>query len=217
MISLPLLIDLDGTLIDTERLFTECFVRAATVLNFPISWQQACEVVGLTAEQSREYLHNKFGNTLPLKEIECIAFQDFHKLLAAEVPLREGCQEFLKTVFRLGIPFAVATVRKTADAKELLSRTKVGSLMTHVYGCDLVAKPKPDPDIFLYAANKLNFSIEECLVIEDSNVGITAALASGSQVIALKGLGLVPDDILCRCSLVVDSFSDLTSRLPDLI
>jgi len=217
MTHLPLLIDLDGTLLDTERLFTECFVRAATALNFPLPWQHACEVVGLTAEQSREYLFDKYGPALPLKEIEERAFLDFHKLLSVDVPLREGCQEFIEAVFRLRIPFAVATVRKTSSAQELLSRTKIGSLITHVYGCDLVPYPKPAPDIFRYAADKLNFSIGECLAIEDSKVGITAALAAGCKVIALQGLGILPDEMLRRCHLEADSFSDLTSKLPNLI
>jgi beta-phosphoglucomutase-like phosphatase (HAD superfamily) len=62
-------------------------------------------------------------------------------------------------------------------------------LQPHIYNSEMVERSKPAPDLFLYAAKDMGFQPEDCLVIEDSRAGVTAAVAAGMLVLGFTGGG----------------------------
>jgi len=90
----------------------------------------------------------------------------------------------------ISMPFAVASSSRTEFLESKLKRVGLWDLATpHVYSADLVEQGKPAPDIFLYAAEKLQVVPEKCLVIEDSVNGVQAGVAAGMTVWGFTGGG----------------------------
>jgi beta-phosphoglucomutase-like phosphatase (HAD superfamily) len=119
----------------------------------------------------------------------------------------------------LGVP--VAIVSNSAPQRLRLSVERAGLMDlvgTHIFSGDEVERPKPAPDVYLKAAQTLGFAPEQCLVIEDSVTGVTAAKAAGMCVLGFLGGSHIRSDhadMLTRAG-VHRLFSDM-SELPGLI
>ena len=83
-----------------------------------------------------------------------------------------------------GLNLAPARLRPALEMTRLYDR-----FQQHIYNAEMVAKPKPAPDLFLFAAGRMGVAPEDCLVIEDSGAGVTAARAAGMTVIGFTGGG----------------------------
>lgn len=113
-----------------------------------------------------------------------------HAAMEREIRPIEGVEAFTGG---LNIPFAVAS---SAGVKSLAMKLRVAGLdalfAPHVYSADLVARGKPAPDLFVYAAQRLDVAPRACLVIEDSVNGVQAAIAAGAVCWGFTGGGHCP-------------------------
>mgnify|MGYP000335799274 CR=1 FL=1 len=177
------LFDLDGTLIDTERL------GAA-------SWDYAGEELGLVVDEGVK--RQMVGRTLP--DIQAIvrralpesdadlllerANHHYHRLVT-EVPpeVKAGARELLAWLQARGVPMAVATSSRGFQAEDKLMRTGLREYFPVIVAGDGVQRGKPDPEIFLTAAERLGFCAGDCVVFEDSGPGIEAAERSGALAV----------------------------------
>ncbi len=106
--------------------------------------------------------------------------------LMDEMPPIEGVGAAMRAV-----PFAKKAIVSNGMTEHMRRAVQANGLEDvfgeHIYSANLVSKPKPAPDIYLYAADKLGSKPENCLVIEDSRAGVTAAVAAGMTVIGFAG------------------------------
>lgn len=101
----------------------------------------------------------------------------------------EGAGTLVHKLKNAGIPVAVASNGEHESLKRKLEKAALYDVMLpHIYNKDdSGGKPKPAPDLFLYAANKLNTTAKDCIVVEDSPTGIAAGKAAGMYVIGYAG------------------------------
>lgn len=105
------------------------------------------------------------------------------------VPLRPGVHAFLDAIDKLGLPRAIATNSLTQRAVAKLSSAGLLSGVNAVVGVDQVDAGKPAPDVYLEAASQLGVSPADCVGIDDSDLGIRAAIAAGlGTVIQVRDL-----------------------------
>jgi HAD superfamily hydrolase (TIGR01509 family) len=173
-----ILFDCDGVLVDSEPIAIQALIDLAKPFGFELSLNEGMErFSGQSLPYCFQYIEKQIGQTLPI-DFETlyrkISFEKFEKELQAV----EGVKDFIDSIKHLDIGVASSG---PIDKIELnLKLTKLLPYFNkNIFSCYTIQKWKPEPDIFLHAAKEMGYNIEECIVIEDSEMGVKAALAGG--------------------------------------
>ena len=180
--------DMDGLLLDTETLSFESFIATATRYDLDVGIDDYLDMIGLNAATGIDILRAM----LP-QHLDAVAFKNewldvYRQLLLDDVPVKAGAHAFLASLHEMDMPRAVATSSSGQKARAILQKTGLMSYIQYVTGGDEVPTGKPAPDVYLDAAHKLGIGTGDCLALEDSNNGTTAALAAGMKVIQIPDL-----------------------------
>lgn len=180
------LFDLDGVLLDTERLYTEATQAVVGRFGKTYTWEIKRDAMGRDAHVSARIILERLG--IPLTSDEFLGQRaPILEALVARCGAMNGAEAFVRSLVAQGIPVAVATSsdRRLYELK-VQSHPWFDLFGAVVCGDDprVIAK-KPAPDIFLVAAQDLRADPRRCLVFEDSLAGVEAALAAGMRVVAL--------------------------------
>lgn len=183
-----IIFDMDGTLVDSERLAFRAWGLALAGLGRDFSRAHFLQMLGKTGAELEQVLTGFYGRGLPLHE--CIdSYRAIREELAAQegVLPKPGAAEIAQALRAAGQPYCVATSTPQELAVLRLGQAGLAELYPQVIGGDRVAGRKPAPDIYLYAAQVIGAPAGECLAIEDSAVGAESARRAGMPYI------LVPD------------------------
>ena len=181
-----IIFDFDGVLVESEFEGNQLLANLLTGLGHPTSVAEAIEhFTGLSGQDFIDAVEKRIGRQLP---------PEFHDATRAERDrtLREGIAavvgaiDFVRTL-PPDLPKAIASSSSTRWVRTHLDHLGLGGLFEpHIYsGREHVTRGKPAPDLYLHAAGQLGVEIGETVIIEDSKVGATGALASGARVIGL--------------------------------
>jgi HAD superfamily hydrolase (TIGR01509 family) len=202
--------DMDGTLLDTERVAQEAFVVACDALGVKLRMDLLLCCVGAAEPMARKVIREGFGPTL-----DCDAFflawnRHFAQLSqVTPAPLKEGALALLEAVAQLGLPMAIATSSGTVHALEKLRRAGLLQRFKAVIGADQVQRPKPDPEVYLKAAGHLGVDPRACLAVEDSEYGVRAAHAAGMTVIQVPDMTQPSADLRALGHIVLASLEEV--------
>jgi pseudouridine-5'-monophosphatase len=198
--------DMDGVLLDTERLYTQATQQIVGRFGRTFDWSVKAHMIGRPALDSARHLVAALD--LPLSPDEYLAERAvlFEDLMPAAEPM-PGARELTAALAARGVPMAVASssTRAMFELKTTRHRAWFRGFSAIVLGDDpRVRRGKPAPDIFLVAAACLGAPPASCVVVEDAPAGVAAARAAGMQVVAVPdpamGATRFPD-----ADLVVDS------------
>ncbi|MBX2824319.1 MAG: HAD family phosphatase [Gammaproteobacteria bacterium] len=188
--------DMDGLLIDSERLAMQAFLDTGTQFSLDLPETLYFDILGTNDKHTRQVILSAIGDRVDADIFFKTMDQNYYEIInAAPVPLLPGVSALLDALEERQIPAAVAT--STRSEKAIIKLTEVGiyERFQHVVGGDQIANSKPAPDIYLRAASLLNIDPARCLAFEDSPNGVRAAVAAGMQTIQIPNL-LQPDDEL---------------------
>lgn len=181
--------DMDGVIFDSERLYMQCCMEAAEVFGVEDMENTVLACIGLTTQMTHAIYKKKYGEAFPLEAFWKEATSRFAaKAQGGLLPVKEGTEELLRFLKNKTLPVALASSTRT---EMVVRELKAAGLMEYfdvIVGGDQVQKSKPEPDIFLLAAEKLGYAAADCVIIEDSLNGIRAARASGGYVIMVPDL-----------------------------
>lgn len=211
-----LLLDMDGLLVDSERvtfeMWKELFAEHGHTLTLPVY----CELIGKTDRTAAPLIRRYFPGFDPYTMLYPQWEEGYARLApAGKVPLKAGVTELLDFAERQKLKKAVVSSNHIRWITEILTADGVFSRMDLVLHGEMVAHGKPEPNLFLLAAQKLGLTPQECLVLEDSNAGIEAAHRAGMRVVCIPDLkSPVPR---CRdlCSAVLPSLAELPRWLQE--
>lgn len=211
--------DMDGLMLDTERIALRVWREAARELGSVLDDHIAEQMVGRSAATNRLMLQAHFGDTLAYDNLAALAERRYREVLASEgVPRKPGLIELLDWLAARRIPRAVATSTARALARHKLEQAGVIAYFDVVVGGDDVVHGKPAPDIFLRAADRLGELPAACAVLEDSSPGIQAAHAAGMVPILVPDGGrLPPAETRALARYVVESLVDARGVLEGLM
>lgn len=181
------LFDMDGLMLDSEQAMLETWREAAIAENLAAEDAVWLAMVGMHDRASLTHLSGHFGSDAAIR-LRDASYRLYDARVAAGLPRKRGLLELLDLLEAHGVPKAVATstLRPRALAK-LTATGLIGRFAAIVTGSD-VEHPKPAPDIYLLAARELGVDARRCVVLEDSEPGVRAALAAGATPIQVPDL-----------------------------
>ncbi|KAB7643620.1 HAD family hydrolase [Polymorphobacter fuscus] len=180
--------DMDGLLLDTERISRETMIAAMAELGFAMTEADFVPLIGMPDDVNRIQLVATHGPDFDYDEMRAIQARVKTERYGDERPLQPGARLIVETVAALGIPRGVATSSRRVAADAHLGHMGLRPHMDVVLTRDDVARGKPDPDLYLAAAAALRQAPAACLALEDSHNGVRAAHAAGVPVIMVPDL-----------------------------
>lgn len=206
-----LLFDLDGLMIDSERIGHDSWRKAGEELGVPVSAELLDGLVGLAHGRTEAFATSILGNAELARILRSTSSRHYWKMLEeGEIPLKTGIIELLDWIAAQGITRAVATSTQRTLADLKLARSGLQPYFSVTVAGDEVTHTKPAPDLYLAAAAKLGVPPETCIVLEDSIYGLQAGRAAGMQVILVPDLAK-PED--CHVSEALAVCADLHQAL----
>jgi HAD superfamily hydrolase (TIGR01509 family) len=202
--------DMDGLLLDTERIALSAFLEACTELGLAGQEELFTRCIGTSASRSREVLKTGLDGRADHLLFEKVWDRNYTERISNEpIPVKDGAVEILDHIAALRIPAAVATSTRAARAREKLQSAGILDRFQAIVGGDEVLNSKPAPDIYLRAAQRLDVRAAACLALEDSENGVRAALAAGMTVVQIPDLVPPSDSLRALGHIVLRSLSDV--------
>ena len=187
MISFDAIIfDFDGVLLESELELNRLTAELLTNLGAPTTLEEALQFfTGLTGPDLMKVIENRLGGPVPTSFNEEMRRASARALDEGLEPLI-GAVDFVRAL-PPALPRAVASSSSTRWIRTHLDHLGLrDSFEPHIYsGKEHVTRGKPEPDLYLHAAQELGIDIVRAVILEDSRVGATGALASGATVIGL--------------------------------
>ena len=199
------LIDMDGTLVDTEPYWMAAEWALVDAHGGAWSDQHQENLVGNALIASAEYIREHGGVDLPPEQIVEVLLDHVVRQATEKMPWRPGARELLAELKAANVPTALVTMSYTRLAQTMVELLPDGTFTAVVTG-DQVADGKPHPEAYLTAAARLGVDPSACVAIEDSPTGLASAEAAGCVVVAVPRH--VPVDPAPRRQFV-DSLNDL--------
>ncbi|MEU8933770.1 HAD family phosphatase [Streptomyces sp. NPDC048409] len=181
------LLDMDGTLVDTEGFWwdveVEIFARLGHTLDE--SWRHV--VVGGPMTRSAGFLIEATGAAITLAELSVLLNEGFEQRIGTALPLMPGAKRLLAELHEQQIPTALVSASHRRIIDRVLTSLGPHHFTLSVAG-DEVSRTKPYPDPYLLAAAGLGVDPARCAVIEDTATGVASAEAAGCQVVAVPSV-----------------------------
>lgn len=175
-----ILFDMDGLVLDTEKLYTRFWQEAANMLGYPMTKEQALGMRSLNRGAGLAKMQSYFGPEVDYDAIRAKRIELMDTFVKKEgVTLKPGIRELLAYLKEQGIKTAIATSSPLERTVLYLTSVGLEKSFDELVSGYMVEKGKPEPDIYLYAAKKLDVKPEHCMVLEDSPAGILAAYRAG--------------------------------------
>lgn len=185
--------DCDGVLVDSEALAAQVFAEQLERHGIDLP-ADACKArfKGFTLMDCLHAIEAEFSCVLPqdfLAELRAATEGRFGQQL---LPV-SGVEGVLRWLHGSGKKLCVASNGGMEKIHHSLEVTGLSRYFEHIFSADQVARGKPEPDLFALAAHTLGFETSECVVIEDSASGVTAARRAGMQVLFYSAEGFEPE------------------------
>lgn len=189
--------DMDGVMFDTESLAIEGWIYAGKKMGFNITKELILKCIGLNSKKTKQILAEALGSSFDYENCRAIRNKYSHNYFSKKgMPLKKGIKELLHYLKEKGIKIAVATSTSKAEAE---LNFEIAGILDYfdAYVCgDMIELGKPNPQIYLKAAQVLGEKPENCIAIEDSYMGIEAAHKAGMHVIMVPDL--LPYNDMCK-------------------
>ncbi|MBQ6843811.1 MAG: HAD family phosphatase [Agathobacter sp.] len=175
-----ILFDMDGVILDTEKLYTRFWVEAAQSLGYPMTYEMALGMRSLSRQAGERQLKAYLGEEADYFAVRETRIRIMEAFIEENgVELKPGIHELLAFLKEHGIKTSIATSSPLDRTKKYLAQVGLVDAFDALVSGHMVEHGKPEPDIYLYAASNLGLKPEECLVLEDSPTGILAAYRAG--------------------------------------
>lgn len=206
--------DMDGLMFDTEKLSYRIWKETVTEYGFQFTDAFYLSMIGSNLERIKGLCLKEFGEIFPFDEIKEVRYKRTNDLIKKDgLPVKKGLMELLTFLKSESIKTAVATSSSRDRANIFLKETNVTNFFDTIVCGDEITYSKPDPDIFLTVAKKLNCDPKNTIVLEDSDAGINAAYSGGMKPILVPDIKKPSDEILKMTFQHFDSLLDVKNYI----
>lgn len=180
------LFDMDGLVIDTEKLYSRFWMEAAHALGYPMTREQALGMRSLSKPAGQAQLERYFGSGVSYEAMRAERIVRMEAYIAEHgLEPKPGIHELLDHLNANGIAAAITTSSPMDRIHRYLGPLGLASRFDKLCSGYDVPKGKPEPDIYLHGAAALGLRPEECLALEDSPAGILSAYRAGCHPVMI--------------------------------
>ncbi|HKL38389.1 MAG TPA: beta-phosphoglucomutase [Bacteroidales bacterium] len=199
--------DLDGVIVDTARYHYKAWKRLANELGFDLTPEQNEKMKGISRIESLEMLlemGNKQATRKEKKQLADIKNSWYKEYITEMQPddLLPGVVDFLEELTEEHILVAIGSASRNAPA--IIRQVQIGRYLDALIDGSKVKKGKPDPEVFLKAAEEMGMPPEHCVVFEDARAGIEAAKNGG-----MRAIGVGSPSVLNQADMVISGISEM--------
>ena len=211
------LFDMDGIVLDTEKLYTRFWMEAAQQLGYPMTWEQSLGMRSLNKTLGQEYLEKCFGPNISHARVRELRIRLMDAWIDQHgVDIKPGINELLDFLIQNNIPRAITTSSPVYRVEKYLKPLGIYNKFNCICSGYEVEHGKPDPDIYLYGASKIKVDPSKCLALEDSPSGIESAYRAGCMTVLIPDLDTPGKESICKCFAIADSLKDIISLVKDV-
>jgi HAD superfamily hydrolase (TIGR01509 family) len=209
--------DMDGLMLDTEPLAARAWSDAAAAMSVEFDGALALSLIGRNFTDCARIVRAHYGPGYPVDAV-LDGWHAAHDAIVERegLAVKPGVHELLDWLDVNAIPRAVATSTRRERARTKLSATSLLERFDELVGGDEIANGKPAPDIHFEAAKRLRVSAADCVVLEDSEPGVRAALAAGATPIMVPDLAPPSAELLAFDLIVMPSLHEVRRYLAQL-
>ncbi|MDO4230342.1 MAG: beta-phosphoglucomutase [Capnocytophaga sp.] len=202
--------DLDGVIVDTAKFHFVAWKKIGEEFGFTLTHELNEQLKGVSRVDSLKKILGWAGVSVSEKQFNELATRKNDDYLSYVAQMDEndilpGVKNYLQKLKNEGKYIALGSASK--NARLILEKTGIISLFDAIVDGNDVSKAKPDPEVFIIAAQKLNAKNEECVVFEDSEAGIEAAKAAN-----MKAIGIGNPEILHQADEVFNDFNEILQK-----
>lgn len=199
-----IIFDMDGTLIDSVGIWNEVDRKLISTIrrdggceteNVQEQRDQALRRFSKAENPYIEYctfLKEKYQSGLSAEEIHTLRYEIAQDYLRNSIDYKRDADKFIRRLKTEGFVLVIASTTKRSNMDiyrklnaNIRDRAKLDDYFSHIYTREDAKKIKPDPEIYLHILKELNVSAQECLIFEDSLIGIEAAKNAGIESVAV--------------------------------
>ncbi|MBR0875573.1 HAD family phosphatase [Bradyrhizobium tropiciagri] len=208
------LLDMDGTLLDTEKVYFDSLVAALNASGYTDDVVTLCHsMVGLPGPVCEAMLLERYGAAFPLAEVNQAFLDHRDEMMRAGLPLKPGTLALLDALAAAPRPMAIVTSSSRRSAERNLALAGIRDRFETLLTLDDVAQGKPDPELYLKAAARLGVAPQACVAVEDSNHGVTAAHAAGAITLMVPDMAPPTEATRAKCAAVLPDLNAVLAML----
>lgn len=206
--------DMDGLLLDSERLAKDTFVEACREFDWEPDLEGYAGCIGATYEATGAILLEAYGADFPYAQISQRWSELYEQwVLYRPVAVKPGAAELLQRLAELQVPCALATSTRREVTLAKLRHAELASHFVHLVCGGEAPRGKPHPDPYLQATAAMGLAAERCWALEDSNNGVRAAHAAGLYVFQVPDQVAPSAEVRALGHTIVDSLFAVIARL----
>jgi HAD superfamily hydrolase (TIGR01509 family) len=204
--------DMDGVIIDTEPVHHHAFFTQFGELNIPVSEDEYATFLGKSTRNVFQHLKQKYQLTQGIDDLLKRKRAIFNARFDtdADLDLLPGVRALIEDLHAHGVQLVLASSASKGTIARVFNRFGLAPYFTHLVSGEDFAESKPNPAIFLHAAEVSGTPVGECIVIEDSSNGVAAAKAAGIYCVGYASEHSVGQD-LQQADLVIRDFAELSA------
>lgn len=191
-----IIFDMDGTLIDSERMIIDKWKAIAREFHIPDIEGTLMQCIGINSHETEALFHRIYGTDFPYRKYTHMVSQRFHEEINRNgLPVKPGTYQLFQFLRENHYRIGLASSTREAVVREEMEGIGLLSFFDVIVGGDMVSHSKPHPEIYLTAAQMLNVPPEQCYAVEDSPNGIRSAYQAGMYTLMVPDL-IAPDQAL---------------------
>ena len=209
--------DMDGLMIDSERVTFECYQERLKDMNLTMDEEFYKTLLGKPIKGIYQRFYDVYGNDFPIENV----IQDVHQLMAERfetegVPVKKGLVELLHYLKDNNYKTIVATSSNRDRVDKILAQAKITEFFDDSICGDEVTKGKPNPEVFLKSCQKLGVNVDEAIVLEDSEAGIQASYDANIKVICIPDMKYPEKQYEEKTFKILKDLTEVTAYLKSL-
>ena len=208
--------DLDGVMVDTEPISRRAWHIILKDFDLDLDEETYRSIIGRGSDESAQMIKLSLGLSVDASELVRRKKKALNRLLSRDIPIMPGLGMLVERLSDAGIAWAVATSSPRRYAQDILTRIGLLQECSVLAGGDEVLRGKPEPDIYLLAAERLGVLPQGCLALEDSLPGCQAAIAAGMVTLVVTN-GLTNRNEFGFVDYVYTTLSEVADNLDSLI
>lgn len=212
-----IIFDMDGLMIDSERVTFECYQEILKGMNLTMDEEFYKTLLGKPLKGIYQIFYDVYGNDFPIEDV----IKDVHALMAQRfetegVPVKTGLKSLLEYLKINNYKTIVATSSNRDRVDTILALAQITDYFDDSICGDEVTKGKPNPEVFLKSCQKLGVSVDEAIVLEDSEAGIQASYDAGIKVICIPDMKYPEKQYEEKTFKILKDLTEVTAYLKSL-